>query len=116
MMVAANGKSLLEEVYSTYCLWCLQTWVSVNCLLHTIKNTLYHTFSIFAAMVNTLIMCYIHANSQSLNYLLLQDGWTALHVACEKGHDEVVQTLLRAKADLNLQNIVGSYLHYPTSV
>ena len=46
--------------------------------------------------------------SQSLNYLLVQDGWTALHVACEKGHDEVVQTLMIAKADLNLQNNVST--------
>ena len=46
--------------------------------------------------------------SQLLNYLLVQDGWTALHVACHKGHDEVVQTLMIAKADFSLQNNVST--------
>ena len=42
------------------------------------------------------------------HYLFLQDGWTALQVAYEQGHDEVVQTLMIAKSDLNLLNVSTS--------
>jgi len=28
-----------------------------------------------------------------------QNGWTALHLAAEKGHEDVVELLLEAKAD-----------------
>ena len=38
----------------------------------------------------------------------VQDGWTALHAACAQGRDEVVQTLMIAKADLNLQTNVST--------
>ena len=41
--------------------------------------------------------------------LYVQDGWTALHVACEDGHDDTVKILMRAKADLNLQTNVSNY-------
>ena len=50
--------------------------------------------------------------SQSLNYLLVQDGWTALLVTCQEGLDEVVQTLVSAKADPNLQNNVSTSTIY----
>ena len=39
--------------------------------------------------------------------LPLQDGASALCVASQRGHDEVVKILLRAKADLNLQTNVS---------
>uniref|UniRef100_A0A672H784 Uncharacterized protein n=1 Tax=Salarias fasciatus TaxID=181472 RepID=A0A672H784_SALFA len=34
-------------------------------------------------------------------------GWTALHLASSSGHREVVEELLKAGADVNLQNNVG---------
>ncbi|XP_016898081.1 oxysterol-binding protein-related protein 1-like isoform X2 [Cynoglossus semilaevis] len=34
-------------------------------------------------------------------------GWTALHMACYFGHREVVEELLKAGADVNVQNSVG---------
>ncbi|CAN9502835.1 unnamed protein product [Ophioblennius macclurei] len=34
-------------------------------------------------------------------------GWTALHLASNSGHKEVVEELLKAGADVNLQNSVG---------
>ena len=33
-------------------------------------------------------------------------GHSALHVACQEGHDEAVKILMRAKADLNLKTKV----------
>ena len=32
-----------------------------------------------------------------------QNGWTALTIACKEGHDEIVQILVQAGADLNFQ-------------
>jgi ankyrin repeat protein len=40
-------------------------------------------------------------------YVLPQDGWTALMLACQKGHTAIAQALIGAKADLNVQNQVG---------
>nr|XP_029133456.1 oxysterol-binding protein-related protein 1-like [Labrus bergylta] len=34
-------------------------------------------------------------------------GWTALHLACYFGHRDVVEELLKAGADANLQNNMG---------
>ena len=39
----------------------------------------------------------------------IQDEWTALHVACQNGHDDTVKILMRAKADLNLQTNVSNH-------
>ncbi len=36
-------------------------------------------------------------------FTLIQDNWTALHVASSNGHDEVVRVLLAAKATVNTQ-------------
>ena len=38
----------------------------------------------------------------------VQEGWTALHAACEEGRDDTVKILMRAKADLNLQTKVSN--------
>ncbi len=42
-------------------------------------------------------------------YIFLQNNETALHLACGKGHDEVVRTLLAAKATFNTLNKVSNY-------
>ena len=39
--------------------------------------------------------------------LLLQNGWTALHVACANGKTEVVQNLLTNGANLSATNKVN---------
>ena len=42
-----------------------------------------------------------------------RDGWTALHRAAGRGHNEVVKTLIQAKCDLNLKNEYGyTALHW----
>ena len=43
--------------------------------------------------------------------LVLQDGWSPLMVASNKGHLVVVKTLIEAGADVNQINEVGIYLH-----
>ena len=43
----------------------------------------------------TYIVCYI------------QNGWTALHAACQEGKEQVVEALIVAQADLNLQTNVS---------
>ena len=35
-----------------------------------------------------------------------QDGWTALHLAAQKRHEDVVELLLEAKADTELKTQV----------
>ncbi len=40
-------------------------------------------------------------------FTLIQDNWTALHIASSNGHDEVVSVLLAAKATVNTQNTVS---------
>ena len=35
-----------------------------------------------------------------IDILLLQDGWTALHLACRRGHTEVVKHLINNNADI----------------
>ena len=58
----------------------------------------------------------VPANNSVLDitYLLLQymaqNGWTALLFACESGHDEAVNILIQAGADLNIHNNVGTAL------
>ena len=38
---------------------------------------------------------------------VLQDGWSPLMIASEKGHDEVVKSLIEAGANINHTNQVG---------
>ena len=39
--------------------------------------------------------------------IVYQDGWTALMIASEKGHKEVVKLLLDHGANINMQNKVS---------
>ena len=41
-----------------------------------------------------------------IEIIVAQDGKTALHLAAEQGHVDVVQTLIGAHADLNQQDKV----------
>jgi len=43
-------------------------------------------------------------------YIHVQDGQTALHVASRKGHDRIVEELLKRQVDLNHQTKVRSLL------
>ncbi|XP_038159723.1 oxysterol-binding protein-related protein 1 isoform X1 [Cyprinodon tularosa] len=49
-------------------------------------------------------------NSLDINYRSRSKstlGWTALHLACNSGHRDVVKELLKAGVDVNLQNSMG---------
>ena len=39
--------------------------------------------------------------------LIVQDGYTALHAACDHGHDQIVELLITAKAALDLKTNVS---------
>jgi len=53
----------------------------------------------------------------SLYFITVQDGKTALHLAAEHGHTNVVQLLIEAQADLDLQDKVHTFekltCHFP---
>ena len=40
----------------------------------------------------------------------LQDGWTALHIAAQENHTDVVAVLLKEGADCNVQNKVIPFI------
>ena len=43
----------------------------------------------------------------AIQFIYVQEGYTALHFACVEGQDDTVKILMRAKADLNLQSKVS---------
>ena len=45
------------------------------------------------------MLIHVHAH-------ISQDGWTALHLAVQGGHEDVVESLFEAKADLELRTQV----------
>ena len=45
-----------------------------------------------------------------IDMLLLQGGFTALHLACSKGHTEVVKYLITKNADISATNYVSDYV------
>ena len=55
---------------------------------------------------------YVHlVNSSTITYIVcyIQNGWSALHAASQEGKGEVVEVLVTAKADLNLQTNVSDF-------
>ena len=52
-------------------------------------------------LLTTFVYCYMFARLS----LSTKDGWTALMIAARSGHNETVQTLIAAGADLNIQSV-----------
>ena len=52
-------------------------------------------------ILKCVVQCYY------IDMLLLQDGWTALHLACYNEHTEVVKILLMNNADVTATNNVS---------
>ena len=75
----------------------------VNCLLETVE------FSKFYFMKR-------NKNAYLTLIKILQNKWTALHLASSNGHDEVVRVLLSTKATVNTLDKVGCIfcLHFNT--
>ena len=66
---------------------------------HTSSYTCTYCVSLCAHLVYGLTVTYI--------VCYIQGGWTALHAACHEGKEQVVEALVIAKADLNLQTNVS---------
>ena len=56
-------------------------------------------------MLHCVVICCYY-----IDILLLQAGQTALHVACRKGHLEVVKHLLNNNADISATDNVSDYV------
>ena len=52
-----------------------------------------------------LLVLYVMSRKYSL-VVCIQDGWTALHKASEKGHSRVVKLLIAAKAQVDIKDKV----------
>ena len=71
--------------------------------------------------VKVLLATFVYSYMFTQLSLTTKDGWTALMIAAIDGHNETVQTLIAASADLNIQSvkvlfaiilfIVSTYLH-----
>ena len=48
----------------------------------------------------------------SCSPLHVQDGETALYIASSKGHDQIVELLLRREADVNHQTKVSLFIEF----
>ena len=63
------------------------------------------------SLLDTVTHCLMHICCVCMCTCLfldpIQKGWTALYIACKKGHDELVKILLQAGADPNIQNEVS---------
>ena len=44
-------------------------------------------------------------------YVMMQDGWTALHYACRYEHTEVVKLLISYDVDISAVDNVSVYIH-----
>ena len=59
------------------------------------------------------LFCYIFTQLS----LTTKDGWTALMIAARGGHNETVQTLIAAGADLNIQSVkvlLATFVYFVT--
>ena len=74
------------------CVHCTTTVPSLNCFLPPVL----------------LLSVYSEAILVGLTHSIIQDGWTALERACFNGHQKVVELLLGAEANPDLQNKVST--------
>ena len=63
--------------------------------------------------VSTLVVCTFVSMCSMIAWpyhlYCVQNGWTALHKACEKGHLKVAETLITAHASVNTHTKVSVY-------
>ena len=52
------------------------------------------------------VICHLFNNSSPLDFLCTQDGFSPLYVACQKGYKDIVDTLLKSGANVNLATTV----------
>ena len=64
------------------------------------ETHLYSLYWIFVASINKSQVNLLFA------FLYTQDGFSPLYVACQEGHKEIVDTLLKNGANVNLANTV----------
>ena len=58
-------------------------------------------------VMNRCVSWYLFVFNCSSSLDTVQTGSTALHMAAQEGHYEIVRMLLEAKADVNVQNNVS---------
>ena len=83
-------------------------------MLFTIIMPIGQVYNTAGSCHNMILACVdTHWDSQAVSYdwstvteLCVQDGLTAVYVASYKGHDQILELLLRRKADVNLQTKV----------
>ena len=49
-------------------------------------------------------------NAAHIHAHISQDGYTALYLAAQGGHEDVVELLLEAKADLELTKVINKFI------
>ena len=80
--------------------------ISVVC----VTQVLISRIMVFVALsyLTTIIVCIHvhHCNNTVLSHSVPQDGWTALMLASDSGHTDVVQLLLSSGAQVDLQDKV----------
>ncbi|KAJ2605452.1 hypothetical protein H4R99_001106 [Coemansia sp. RSA 1722] len=65
------------------------------------------TFREMSALGNLKVVVAYLRNGIDVNCKNHMNGWTALHWACSRGHGRVVETLIRAGADVYVENAKG---------
>lgn len=77
---------------------------SVDCIRYCIcrgSNTVAKLMS--DVLINIILEKHTVIISTYHLFPCVQNGWTALHIACQEGHDNIATVLLKAKADPNIQ-------------
>ena len=68
-------------------------------------------FLLYSYVVTTIVLQCVMKCCYYIDMLLLQDGWTALHYACDEGHMQVSELLLNNHADISATtNVSGKIL------